>query len=370
MVAGIAGVWMAYRLGSALGGAPAARAMGILAALSPAWVAYSHEARPYAIGLLLLLVLYVQIAEDRECPRAHLVTAVLCGLWQYTVAVMAVASLVVVAVRRPDRWGLPLIACGATAALTAGFMLPVQWERTHDFSTRMDPAIGVEALAWGPPGLAGFTVLGMSGVVSMVVGGALLVGVVALRRSAAYDLALIWAPLGVFACLAVLGLHPFGAVRPCLPLTLPMLILGVGALVNAPRPFQMGVPLCLLLVVGWRSPGVPVEDVPGLVGHLPTNPGHVYAHASSVHALELYAPDLKLDDVIPWGCSPTDFPTESGWLIVSGRPRCLELISERRKLLDPHLTLEGVRLFRTPLFVPPATPQPLQEKPRQSPEGP
>ena len=369
LVAGIAGVWMAYRLGKALGGPTAARAAGVLSALLPGWAAYSQEARPYSIGLFLILALYVHITEERDRPVAHLLTAGLCGMWQYTVAGMALVVLFMACLRRPDRWRGPFGVCALSAALTAGWMLPGQWPRAADLAARMDAAMGVEAFALGLPSLTGYTLVGVGGPASMLLGGGALCAVVALRRSTPHDTSLVWAPLGVFACCAAAGWHPFGAVRPCLPLTVPIMVLFLGASVRLRRPLQACLSLLLVGVTCWRSPGVAVEDLAPIAEHIGQTRLPVSSHSSSVRALSLYAPALELRSVIPWDCTPQDLPEGPGWLIVSGRPACLEEVAPVAHPWVPYMTTEGVRLFKTPLPVRHAAPLQPRQRPRRGQGG-
>jgi len=81
-VAGALGVWFVYLIAARVGGQRAAMWAAVLAALSPLWVYYSQEARPYALSATLAagaVVCALGMVRERTVHRGWLVGYVLCG---------------------------------------------------------------------------------------------------------------------------------------------------------------------------------------------------------------------------------------------------------------------------------------------------
>ena len=348
-IAGVATIGLAYRFGNALGGRASARSAALLAAVMPAWVAYSREARPYAVSIFLLMGLYVLLAERQERPVLRTATAALCGAWQYMVAALALIPLCFAYARDPARWRWPLAACVLTTTLQAVWFLPTQWPRGGDLATRLAPSLGLDSLALGLPSLFGYPLVGASSPWTVPLGAAVIGAAVAYPHRTRTVHYWAWASLSVGALLAALGVHPFGATRTCLALTVPVFIVVLTMYASQRVPVQAALAMVLAGVAWARAPGVPVEDVPALIAlpHLTT--GKVAVHASAHKALSLYAPHVPIEHVVPWGCVRDDLPQGPGWLVVSGSPPCLRPFIEGWSVLPWSTPLKGVRVYETPL---------------------
>ena len=120
-VAGALGVWFVYLIAARVGGQRAAMWAAVLAALSPLWVYYSQEARPYALSATLAagaVVCALGMASERPLQRPWLAGYVLCAalaaLTHYF-AVFAVLATVLAVPR--TRFGILAWASATSLAL-------------------------------------------------------------------------------------------------------------------------------------------------------------------------------------------------------------------------------------------------------------
>ena len=325
IAAGVFGVWFAYQLGERLGGKRSARNMAWFSAVAPAWVAYGHEARPYAVGVMLVLALYASIFRKKPNEVHVAFWGVACGLWQYGTALVACGALLTFAragrMRRAFAWTLGSAPC------SAAFLLISQWQRGRGVVGSLPGADGMAA-PWGVVELAGWLLTGTPGVLSAVAGVGMLLAVAWCRsdvQAKAYEAALT--PLAIGVGMAIVGWYPIGAIRQSLPWTVPILVLAMGPAGRLRGVSALVTLLCLVAVCMARAPGVPVEEQRMVLAQIEERLGPRWVHASAAPAYQIYGVNPP-EFVLSWGDS-LDVVPSSMWLVASGRA-CSTLDSASR----------------------------------------
>jgi hypothetical protein len=284
------------------------------AALSPAWVRYAGEARPYALAVLASTLLAG--AALRRSPLGLTLAGALAlgatwGTWPLVAAALALYT-------RATRDPRPLLAL---TLLAAWLLVVVALPQLRG------PGVGLAdgwLGPWLPHTTAGLVAAAVDSVGYAFVGSdgpdALLVGALALlllRPGPALPLAA--SALGLALGAAALGLHPAGATRHALPLT-PVIVLAL-LLSCPPPPRWLYAALSLLMLRGlFVDRGLPVQDVPALLQQLDGAP--LVVDGSVAPVARWYAPE-RVARALPWRrperihAELHDLPPGPFWLVAA-----------------------------------------------------
>ena len=279
-------------------------AAALLAAASPPLVAYAREGRPYALAILVAAaLLWAAGSDDRRGTWSLVLLCAVGPAVQYTL-------FVVVGVVLGVRWWsgrrdtAAFVAAAASGSVLSGSIITQLGHRGSDLIDGHLAVIGGDLLL-APAAFAGFVlhgtprwpVLGLLPLLLVVAGSPRvdrrIVGVTALPALALWGLAAVQA-------------HPFGAVRQALVLAPALLLLLAAAW---PR-LSVGIVVLSTIATLARAPGVPVQDIEGLVDSL--QPGPVFVHTPARWGAALYLPGEWETGEAP----PSEF---HGWAITVGR---------------------------------------------------
>ncbi len=311
-LAGVASIAVAFVAGKRWSSARAGVILAALVAISPPFVFYSREARPYSLGLLAIFALLAAAPGRGVVSLALASAASVLTLWTSAVVVFFVQ----LAVARRDR--RTLLALGGTALLVlpaALLLLPAQLGTRGAGGGFLESAFyrPGDALSFARanvPALGGWVVCGVPAPIV-----ALLLAVCAFSALGRGRLVLV--ALGPFvALLAAAGLHahPFGPIRHCLPLAPGLFLLAACGLDALGRRANLVAALLAALLVGAAGHGLPkarewyFEDVPGILEQLRVamSPGDkLYVEAQ---ARPMFAHKTRRQ---PW---PAPVATNTEWL--------------------------------------------------------
>jgi hypothetical protein len=259
LIAGLLCVPAGWLLGRLWVGRTGGIVLAVLCVACPSYVFYAGEARPYSTGLLWIFGFLTAAAlharrPTRKTAALLAATATLCVCWQYVSAVIVAAGFLGILAwarpraRRKDRllagWAVAgcisaVVLAGCALVVMRG-QLQLKGSGAHEgflvsaFYQLSSPRSAAWFLSTQVPNLLTYIVLAdMKALLYNAVGGLLLgVGLVlgvawALRRRGRGHALLVVAvgSLVALLLLAGLGLHPFGGIRHCLPLTPPLLLL-------------------------------------------------------------------------------------------------------------------------------------------------
>jgi hypothetical protein len=259
LIAGLLCVPAGWLLGRLWVGRTGGIVLAVLCVACPPYVFYAGEARPYSTGLLWIFGFLIATALHARRPSWKTavllaVTATLCVFWQYVSAVIVAAGFLgILAWSRPrtQRKGRLLSGCGVAGCLSAVVLagcvlgvtrgqLQLRGSGTRDsfLASSFYQLHSFRSIAWflftQLPDflkyivLAKMKVLVFTAISGLLLGVGLLLGAAwALRRRGRGHALLLVAvgSLVALLLLAGLGLHPFGGIRHCLPLTPPLLLL-------------------------------------------------------------------------------------------------------------------------------------------------
>jgi hypothetical protein len=282
------------------------------AALSPAWVRYAGEARPYALAVLACTLL-AGAALRRSPLGLTLAGAFALGATWGTWPLVAAALVLYTRATRDPR---PLLVL---APLAAWLLIAVALPQLRGPGAGLaDGWLG----PWLPHTTAGLVAAAVDSVGYAFVGSdgpdALLAGALALlllRPGPALPLAA--SALGLALGAAAFGLHPVGATRHVLPLT-PVIVLAL--LLSRPPPWlYVALPLFMLRGL-FVDRGLPVQDLPALLQQL--DPAPLVADGSVAPVAQWYAPE-RVARALPWRrperihAELHDLPPGPFWLVAA-----------------------------------------------------
>jgi hypothetical protein len=313
LLAGVASAVVAWWAGRLWLGRGGGIVFALLVAACPPYAFYAREARPYATGLLAVLLFLLAMAWYARRPSWRSAAALaaagaVCILWQYANAVVVAFGLLAVLAwtgRRLDRarlagWLAAATACTAMLALmTLAFLKPQMHLRgsgneagfLHDYFFTLTSPSALAAFiparlteffdylfpfgrvaALGPRWKA--VGMGLAAGTALV----LVAGVVWAIRRPGRGSALLLTALGTlvaFVILAGIGRHPFGGIRHCLPVTPAVLLLAAAGVVALGRRWPLVADGAALLLLGLMVradcvdvPGWQRQDVKGMLATL------------------------------------------------------------------------------------------------------
>jgi len=315
------------------------------AAVAPAWVAYGHEARPYAVGVMLVLGLYDELSSKHPRDARVALWGCACGLWQYGTALVAVGALYAFA-RTGRQWkafSCTLFATGCTGA----FLVAVQWTRGQTVLADLPGVVGVYA-PWGLVQLSGWIATGTPGVASSIVGVLFLAAVFYGKQvlpNRLFEASI--APLVLGVVLAAGGLYPMGSIRQSLPWSIPLMVLSAGFVRRLGGIGERVALVGLVFFVLARSPGVPEESQRKVLAALETREGPRWIHPTASPAYSVYG-DMPAVRTLGWRESVDDVPYPL-WLLASGRACSEDGAQWRDVAVVERLTAKGAcALWLTP----------------------
>ena len=345
--AGVATVGLAWRVGRIWFGRRAAIALSLLVTVSPPFVFYSREARPYATGTFLVFAVLAAAARARrrQTSRAALVAvALLCASWQYASIPVTLSILLSSAIWdwrrhekgvRPTRfWLLAIVAVLVVSLMQVYIVMRPQLTFKKDDAFFADYYYQLnttpEFLRFAARQVFQFWQYLLHGSdcwwrqkpVYALAAAPLLLGVATSCRRPGRGWALVLLnilPTSFFLLTAGLHLHPFGGIRHCLPLAPGVLVLYAAGLIRLRRLWKPAGDLLLALSVAIAftstlevPPNMHTHDVPGVLRELKSQclPGdrlvvNGYGEPSAVY----YTRELgiKLDGITVLGDEPSEF---------------------------------------------------------------
>ncbi|MCZ2341890.1 MAG: glycosyltransferase family 39 protein [Bacteroidales bacterium] len=257
MCAGLLTIPVMWQAGQTLFGTGTAFLAGLWATFSPAFVFYSREARPSALGMLSVAMVIWSLAQLVRRPNPVIILAtvaavIVAAFSQYAALIVTAVGLgaaILVTRGQADRatvWmalsQVGLVSGAVAAAIYAIFA-------RHQFalqggapaflrSAYFDPTNLMESstfLLTQPWKLMAYATIGIEhGWLGLGMG--MLVALAAWPQERAELGPRLWriwilGVMAVFLLFAGMGLHPFGGVRHCLPLA-PLILLGLAAGLN------------------------------------------------------------------------------------------------------------------------------------------
>lgn len=323
---------------------------GLLVATNPFVVAYSAEARGYALALLATSAAALGLARwlDGGTLRLYAVAAAAAGLFHWY-ALLVTASFAVAAVVLRRRPALPVVAVTALAALPALAVV----------ATALANGVGGSGAEWirgsglAVPRLALRSWAGGSLVLALAVAAAAVAGAASKADRTARTVALCWVVLPVAAVTAGELLRPVYVDRYLLPALLGLAVLGALGLAGVPPRWRTTALACLLVpsvaVTAGNITRGPREDVRGAValvaaGHRAGEPVVAAARWDAL-GVDHYArrhPGLVADVVLP----PAPVPAAATVWVVRRAGGGVKGDAAKLDDLDRDLAARGLRVER------------------------